>query len=139
MANLNTKYVTEEQYLYAKVLEKGMYAGLLILLITFVIYATGLITPYIPLDKIADYWSMSSTKYLHDAGIPDGWGWVAYLNYSDFLNFLGIALLAAVTLISYAAIIPTLIKNNDKVYAILAALEVFILAAAASGLIRVGH
>ena len=39
----------------------------------------------------------------------------------------------------YAAIVPTLLKNKDVVYAIIAVLEVIILGAAASGLLAVGH
>jgi hypothetical protein len=50
-----------------------------------------------------------------------------------------VAILAGVTIICYAAIVPTLLKNNDKVYAILAVLEVIILSAAASGILAVGH
>ena len=61
------------------------------------------------------------------------------LKYGDFVNFIGIAMLAGVTIFCYAAIVPTLLKNNDKVYAILAIIEVIILSAAASGLLAVGH
>lgn len=139
MADQETKYVTPEQKLYAEMLEKGMYVGLLILLLTFLVYATGIVDPYIPLGKIADYWGQSSEQYLHQAGIPDGWGWVGFLGYGDFLNFLGIALLAAVTIFCYLAIIPTLLRQNDKVYATLACIEVLILVLAASGILRVGH
>jgi len=61
------------------------------------------------------------------------------LKYGDFINFIGIAMLAGVTILCYAAIVPTLLKNNDKVYAILAVIEVIILSAAASGILAVGH
>ncbi len=33
----------EEQLLYARILEKGMYTGLLLLLVTFVLYLTGIL------------------------------------------------------------------------------------------------
>lgn len=59
--------------------------------------------------------------------------------YGDFINFIGVAILGGVTIICYASIVPTLLKNNDKVYAILAVLEVIILSAAASGILAVGH
>ncbi|MBS3808657.1 MAG: hypothetical protein KGY38_00685 [Desulfobacterales bacterium] len=134
-----SKYVTPEQQLYAEMLEKGMYVGLLLLLLTFLLYATGIVDPYIPLDKIAEYWHQSSTDYLHKAGIPDGWGWVGFLGYGDFLNFIPIAILAAVTIFSYLTIIPILLRQNDKVYATLAGIEVLILILAASGLLKGGH
>lgn len=133
------KYVSPEQQLYAEMLEKGMYLGLALLLITFFLYVTGIVDPYIPLGKIAEYWHQSSTEYLHKAGIPDGWGWVGFLGYGDFLNFVPIALLAGVTIFSYLTILPILLRQNDKVYATLVVIEVAILALAASGMLKVGH
>jgi hypothetical protein len=130
---------TPEQILYAKILEWGMYSGLLILFITFGLYTLGIMDPYIPMDKISNYWSMNVHDYLEHAGIKDGWGWVGMIKYGDFVNFIGIAILAGVTIICYAAIVPTLLKNKDIVYAILAVLEVVILSAAASGILAVGH
>jgi hypothetical protein len=128
-----------EQLLYAKILERGMYIGLLILFVTFGLYAFGIVDPYIPLDKISNYWSMNVNDYLKHAEIKAGWAWLGMLKYGDFINFIGVAILAGVTIICYAAIVPTLLKNNDKVYAILAVLEVIILSAAASGILAVGH
>ncbi len=130
---------TPEQILYAKILERGMYLGLLILFITFGLYTFGILDPYIPLDKVSEYWSYNVNDYLHHAEIKAGWAWLGMVKYGDFINFIGIAILAGVTIICYAAIIPTLLKNNDKVYAILAVLEVIILSAAASGILAVGH
>jgi hypothetical protein len=130
---------TPEQVLYAKLLELGMYIGLLILFITFALYAFGIMDPYIPMDKISDYWKLNVHEYLEHAGIKDGWAWLGMLKYGDFINFIGIAILAGVTIICYAAIVPTLLKNNDKVYAIFAVFEVIILGAAASGILAVGH
>jgi len=130
---------TPEQILYAKILEKGMYIGLLILLITYALYVFGIMDPYIPLNELSNYWSMNVHDYLEHTAIKDGWAWVGMLKYGDFINFIGVALLAGVTIICYAAIVPTLHKNKDTVYAILAVLEVIILSAAASGILAVGH
>ncbi|MEK6193220.1 MAG: DUF1634 domain-containing protein [Deltaproteobacteria bacterium] len=128
-----------EQLLYARILEIGMYIGLLVLFVTFGLYAFGIVDPYIPLDKISNYWSMNVNDYLKHAEIKAGWAWLGMLKYGDFINFIGVAMLAGVTIFCYAAIVPTLLKNNDKVYAILAVLEVIILSAAASGILAVGH
>ena len=130
---------TPEQILYAKILEIGMYIGLLILFVTFAIYAFGIMNPYIPLDEISQHWNKSVNDYLHDANIKAGWAWLGMLKYGDFLNFIGIAILAGITIPCYLVIVPTLLKNNDKVYAALAVLEAVILTVAASGIIAVGH
>jgi hypothetical protein len=95
--------------------------------------------PYIPLDKISDYWSMNVHDYLEHAEIKNGWAWLGMLKYGDFINFIGVALLAGVTIICYVAIVPTLLKSKDTVYAVLAVIEVIILSAAASGILAVGH
>lgn len=130
---------TPEQLLYAKILEWGMYLGLLILLITFGLYAFGILDPYIPLNKISKYWSYNVNDYLAHAEIKAGWAWLGMLKYGDFINFVGVAILAGVTIFCYAAIVPTLLKSKDVVYAVLAVLEVIILSAAASGILAVGH
>lgn len=128
-----------EQLIYAAILEKGMLIGLGILFITFIIYALGIINPYIPLDEISRYWSMNVHDYLHHANIRGGWSWVGLLRYSDFLNFIGIAILAGVTIICYIAIVPILLRTKDWAYAIFAVAEALILSLAASGLLAVGH
>nr|HID58462.1 DUF1634 domain-containing protein [Desulfobacterales bacterium] len=128
-----------EQLLYASILQKGMYLGIAILFITFTMYALGIMKPYIPLDKISTYWGMNVHEYLHNANIKGGWSWLSMLQYGDFINFIGIAILAGVTIICYLVIVPLLLKNNDKVYAAMALLEVIILSLAASGILAVGH
>ena len=130
---------TPEQILYAKFLELGMYIGLIILLVTFALYAFGIMEPYIPMNKISGYWHMNVNDYLEHAKIQDGWAWTGMLKYGDFINFIGIAILAGITILCYAAIVPTLLQNKDTTYAVLAVIEVIILTIAASGLLAVGH
>jgi hypothetical protein len=129
---------TPEQILYSKLLEKGMYFGLIILFITFGLYAFGVMDPYIPLDKISQYWTMNVDAYLHHANIKPGWAWVGMIKYGDFVNFIGIAILSGVTILCYAAIVPTLMRNKDTIYVILAILEVLVLSVAASGILGTG-
>ena len=127
-----------EQVLYANILNKGMLLGLVILLITFALYVFGIVSPYVPLDKLSGYWNRPVNDYLHELDIPTGWAWLGMLGYSDFLNFIGIAFLAGVSIICYIAIVPTLWRQNDKIYATLAILEVIVLTAAAAGIFGSG-
>jgi hypothetical protein len=130
--------VSPEQLLYAKVLEKGMIIGLVLLIVTFAIYATGIIKPYIPRHEVAQYWTHTVTDYLHMADVEPGWAWLGMLSYGDFLNFIPISILAGTTMICFLSIAPTLWRKNDKVYAVFALLEVLILAVAASGILGSG-
>jgi hypothetical protein len=129
---------TEEQLAYAKLLDSGMKAGLLILIITFVIYLSGILTPHVPVDELPTYWRMPVHKYLAAADIHPGWAWLGMLGKGDFLNFVGIAFLAGVTIICYIRIIPILFRKKDSVYGILAIVEVLVLALAASGILKSG-
>jgi hypothetical protein len=129
---------TPEQLLYAKILEVGMLIGLAILVITFFLYVFGALEPYVPLDQVPQHWSKSVHEYTHDLDIKTGWGWVSMVGHGDFLNFVGVALLAGVSIFCYLAIIPGLVRNKDHVYAGLAVLEVVVLTLAASGILGAG-
>lgn len=127
-----------EQLAYAHILDKGMKIGLLLLLITFVVYLTGVLSPYIPVNDLPKYWTMPVHKYLEQTGIHPGWAWLGMLGKGDFLNFVGIAFLAGVTAVCYLRIIPILFRKKDIAFAVIAILEVVVLVLAASGLLKSG-
>jgi len=129
---------TEEQLAYAKLLDIGMKAGLLMLVITFAVYVMGILTPYVPVNDLPNYWKLPVKQYLEVTHIPHGWAWIGMLGKGDFLNFIGIAFLAGVTIICYVRIIPILFRKKDTIYAVLAILEVLVLTLAASGLLKSG-
>jgi hypothetical protein len=138
---------SDEQMLYARILAAGMYIGLGVLLLTFALYLTGVLSPAVPIRELANYWTLPAHEYLeainheflHRDHIVDGWSWVYVLNRGDYLNFVGIALLALVTIGCYLGILPMLLRKRDWIYATIAVLEVVILALAASGIVAVGH
>ena len=129
---------TEEQLAYAKLLDFGMKLGLLVLIITFIVYLSGFFSPHIPVNDLPRYWGMSVHKYLESTGIHPGWTWLGMLGKGDFLNFVGIAFLAGVTILCYLRIIPILFRKKDTVYGILAIVEVLVLVLAASGILKAG-
>jgi hypothetical protein len=135
-----TPQISEEQLLYAKVLDKGMKLGIIGLLITFALYTFGIVEPRIPIDQVQNYWNFEGgvSEYLDRTGIHAGWAWLGDLGYSDMLNFLPIAFLSLVTVICYLAIIPGLIRKKDTTYAVIAIVEVVVLLVAASGLLGSG-
>ena len=128
-----------EQLAYANILKKGMLIGLGTLFVTFFIYCFGLIKPYIPLERLPKYWSMSVHKYLETTHAPHGWDWIRYLIYGDYLNFTGIVILAGITIICFLRIIPVFLQKKDKTYALLGLIQALVLILAASGIIKVGH
>ncbi|HET7823993.1 MAG TPA: hypothetical protein VFK90_01615 [Anaeromyxobacter sp.] len=130
--------IAEEQLAYAGVLDLGMKLGLLLLVVTFALYVTGLVSPHIPVQELPRYWSLPVKQYLAATGIHAGWSWLGMLGKGDFLNFLGIAFLAAVAIVCYLAITPILFRKNDRIYGVLAVVEVLVLVLAASGVLKVG-
>jgi hypothetical protein len=129
---------TEEQILYANILNKGMLVGLVGLVVTFIIYGAGILKPLIPLDQVQNYWVMPVSDYLTQSGIHAGWAWLGNLGYGDMLNFLPIAFLSLLTIVCYLAIIPGLLRKKDTAYVVLAIIEVVVLVVAASGILGSG-
>ncbi|GAB4482583.1 MAG: hypothetical protein OHK006_01360 [Thermodesulfovibrionales bacterium] len=134
----NKVKATEEQLAYAELLDLGMKIGLLILVVTFVIYLSGVLTPHVAVSDLPNYWSMPVKDYLKATNIHTGWSWVGELGKGDFLNFSGIAFLSSVTILCYIRIVPILFRKKDAVYGILAIIEVVVLVLAASGILKGG-
>ena len=136
---MGKEYATEEQLLYARILDKGMKIGLLILVVTFSLYVFGVLQPHVPVNDLPKYWSMSVSEYLDATGLETGWAWLGNLGKGDLLNFLGIAFLSGVTIVCYLSIVPGLLRKKDTAYVVLALVEVAILVLAASGILKSGH
>ncbi len=129
---------TEEQLLYANILNKGMAVGLIGLIVTFIVYGSGILEPMIPIDQVQHYWVMPVSQYLAESGIHAGWAWLGNLGYGDMLTFLPIAFLSLLTIVCYAAIIPGLIRKKDTPYVVLCIVEIIVLTVAASGILGSG-
>ena len=56
---------TEEQLAYARLLDKGMKVGLLLLIITFIIYVSGIIAPHVPQSTVPKIWNQKVGNYLY--------------------------------------------------------------------------
>ena len=138
MAQEKTTKATLEQMTYATILNIGMFIGLALIAITFVIYMLGILPSFISPHEIPKYWSMASKDFIHTFQAPTGWGWVSFVSKGDYLNFVGIALLAGLTVFCYLAILPILMRKKDTPYVIIAIIEVAVLVLAASGILKSG-
>ncbi len=130
--------IAEEQVAYANVLNIGMYLGLLALIVTFIVYVSGMLQSFVPIEELPKYWGMKAEDYVHALNAPTGWGWVAMIGKGDYLNFIGIAALAGLTILCYLAMLPILIRKKDTPYVVIAVLEVAVLLLAASGILKAG-
>jgi hypothetical protein len=130
---------SEAQLYYAKVLNRLTLFGFAVLVLAFFIYILGILSPYVPLDQIPQYWTQSSHHYLETANIQPGWAWVGNMQYGDFLVFLPISILAGVTIVCYVGVLFKFLKGKENVLVVIAILEIVVLLAAASGLLKAGH
>jgi len=130
---------SEEQIQYAAILNIGSRIGLALLVITYLIYITGVLPPYVSMETLTTLWSLPTAEYLHNAQVEPGWFWFSQLKHGDFLNFISIAILAFLSVICYLSILPGLLKRKDRIYAFLVIAEVVVLVLAASGIVVGGH
>ena len=101
---MSTK-ATDEQLLYANILEKGMLVGLILMFITFAIYVFKIIPAAIPRVEIVNLWNQPvhdylvviNDNYLHWDHLPTGWSWIKLIGKSDFMNFIPVAILSGVS------------------------------------------
>ena len=127
------------ELIYARWLAWGTRFALTVLVASFLAYAFGLVEPLVPPQELVRLWTLPVDDYLAATGAPTGWQWLRFLGKGDYLNFVGIALLALVTLVCYARIVPIFVKSDARLHAALALAQVLVLLAAASGLLVGGH
>lgn len=137
MAEERTK-ASVEQITYAGILNIGVWLGLAILIVTFIIYVSGVFQSFVPIEDLPKYWGMKAKDYIHTLNAPTGWGWAAMIGKGDYLNFIGIAALAGLTILCYLVILPILMRKKNTPYVVIAILEVAVLVLAASGILKAG-
>jgi hypothetical protein len=129
----------DEREVYARILRLGARVSIVVLLLTFVLYLGGVGTPLIPISSLPRYWSLRAPEYLKAVGLEKGWGWMWLIGFADFQNFIGVALLAFLTILCYARILPIFVGRRDLAYALIVGAEIVLLLLAASGLLATGH
>lgn len=115
-----------------------MRMGLAMLVVSYAIYMSGMLSPRIPVQELSRYWALPVHEYLAATGLRPGWSWVHLIGTGDYINFVGIAFLAAATIWCYVAIVPIFLRKKDHMYAAIAVLEILVLFAAASGILQTG-
>ena len=125
----------EADLCYAGALRVGTAVSLALIVLETAAYLGGLIAPYVPLGDLPSLWGLPLRDYLAAAKAPAGWGWISLAGRGDYLNFIGFALLASVTLAAYGRLLLHYARR-DRVYAILAAAQIAVMLAAASGLLN---
>ena len=128
-----------EHHVYATVLRRGVWIGMSVLACTFLLYVAGVVSPVVPIQDLPQYWGLRAHEYLRRADLPQGWGWVLLASRGDVLNFVGVAVLAGLTIVAYLRILPILARRRDLAYVFIVVAEIAILLLAASGIFTLRH
>lgn len=126
------------QLRYANTLFYGSVLGFLLMLVTYFLYVSGIVSPQIPLEDMVALLQHSAANYRAVGHIPQGWGWTNLIAKGDIANFLGIVFLAGLTIICYIQLLWSFVRSKDWLMSGIALLEVLVLTLAASGLLVVG-
>lgn len=124
---------------YALLLDWGTRVGLVLLVLSFTAYVTGLLAPHVPLERLPSLWNLPVDTYHAVTHTPEVFDWMALIRHGDRINMIGIAVLAGCSVPPLLALIALFLKQRDAVYAVICAFEVMVLLLAASGVLTSGH
>jgi hypothetical protein len=134
-----TEHDAQVQDVYAHWLDVATRASFAASLVAFLLYVSGAVPPYLPLEALPRYWGLPVGEFLRQTGAPSGWVWLSHIGGgAEYLNLGCMALLGFVTALCYARILPLLLHLGERLQAFLAALQIVVLLAAASGLFAGG-
>jgi hypothetical protein len=128
-----------EQQRYANLLVWGTWAGLLVTLLGFAAYVSGLVAPHVPLERLPELWALPLPQYLAQTGTPTGWGWTALVQHSDVFSLAGIALLAGCSVLCLLSLVPLYAARGDRVFVAVCLADAALVLLAASGVLTGGR
>lgn len=128
-----------EQQRYARVLDAGARIGLVVLVLSFAAYVSGLMDSHVPPERLPELWVHPVGRFLELTQSPVGWGWLSRIHLGDMAGLAGIAVLAGCSVAALLALVPVYWKRGDRAYAAICVAEVLVVALAASGWLAGGH
>ena len=129
---------SKEQIIYANLLLIGMLAGIMVMVVTYAIYLTGLLPSHVDLATISANWGKGIHEYLEITHSPHGWGWLVLLGKGDFINYLGLVLLGVMTILCYTVLVRGYFRERNWIFTVISILEIVVLCVAASGVLGGG-
>jgi hypothetical protein len=129
---------SRDQIIYANLLVIGVWSGIFILVVTYFLYVSGLLSAHVDLSVIPQVWGKGVDEYLEITHSPHGWGWIALLSKGDFLNYIGFVLLALMTVVCFLVLLRGYLRDKNWIFATIAFLEIAVLTVAASGILGSG-
>lgn len=133
------RYASHEQRVYARWLDIGTRIGFIVLLASFVVLVLELVPPGVALEDLARHWHLPVDEFVRTTNAPTGWLWLGRLDEGDVLNYIGVAILAVMTIICYARVLPLFLGAHDRLFVAICVAEILVLLTAASGILGGAH
>ncbi|MFH1076699.1 MAG: DUF1634 domain-containing protein [Pseudomonadota bacterium] len=127
-----------EQITYANILFVGAWGGIFLMAITYFIYLANILPPHVDISVVIQNWDKGVDEFMKITNSPHGWGWATMLNKGDFLNYLGMAMIALLTIVCYIVLLIGYHSRKDWIYFTICIMEVLVLSLAASGILGSG-
>ena len=127
-----------EQVVYATLLFYGAWTAILVMMLTYLLYVSGILDPHVEVSQVTQNWDTRVSEYLAATHSPHGWGWANLLHKGDFANYIGLALIALLTIFCYLFLIVGYGRRKDWIYFAISVIEVVVLSLAASGIFGSG-
>jgi hypothetical protein len=134
-----SKYASPEELRYANVLDISVKAGLVLLVLSFVAYLSGMLPPHVPLDELPKFWGLPVKEFVKATNTPTGWGWLSLIGKGDLVNLVPIAFMAGLSAICSLAALPIFARRGEKVHLVIAVLQIVVLVVAASDILSAGR
>jgi hypothetical protein len=129
--------VSPEQDRYASILLICSWAGIIVMVATFLLYMGGFFNPTVKPSEIPLYWGLSVHKYALATHAPSGWNWLSMINHADYLNLIGLAFLGSVSVLGYISLFINYMRKKDLPYITMVGLEIVVIVLAASGIFNI--
>ncbi|MBL8348774.1 MAG: hypothetical protein JNL87_00540 [Burkholderiaceae bacterium] len=128
-----------EQLRYARVLDGASRIGLVVLVLSFAAYLSGLMGSQVPPERLPGLWIHPVGRYLELTQSPTGWGWLPLIHLGDMAGLMGIAILAGGSVACLLALLPLYAARRDRAFVAVCLAEVAVVVLAASGWLAGGH
>lgn len=137
MSNIAGKHKPEidrVQLVYAAVLDVVSHTGMVLIAVGFLAYVARLLPLTVSIEDIASHWHLRAGEMNRLLAVPSGWSWVQDPLHGDVLSFISIIFLSMAAMICLVAVIPVFFAEKNRTYALIALLQVLVLAAAVVGI-----
>ncbi|NTW83353.1 MAG: DUF1634 domain-containing protein [Chlorobiaceae bacterium] len=132
-------HATRVQLDYAAVLGFTSTIGMVLIALGYLVYISGMLPSAVPATEVAAHWHLKASEFHKVVQMPSGWNWLGELGRGDVLSYASILYLASATILCLSWIVPSFIREKNRIYTAITIFQVLVLLFAAAGIVSGGH